>query len=127
MWRSAQHKDGHHIPVRDHRPKWMMGLYYPGEVTLDMGPTCVVGGSQYFEVDRLAWNTLGTGTDPPLSDTDPHAAAWEEASSRNSRIMSGSDPDARNELLDRTASFFEGRPQTKLVVPAGEHAVPACN
>jgi hypothetical protein len=105
----------------------MMGLYYPGEVTLDMGPTCVVGGSQYFEVDRLAWNTLGTGTDPPLSDTDPHAAAWEEASSRNSRIMSGSDPDARNELLDRTASFFEGRPQTKLVVPAGEHAVPACN
>jgi hypothetical protein len=116
----AQHKDGHHIPVRDHRPKWMMGLYYPGKVTLDMGPTCVVGGSQYYEVDRLAWRTLGTGADPPLSDADPHAAAWEEAVARDSRVMNGSDPDARNELLDRTASFFEaGRAHTKLVVPAG--------
>ena len=57
----------------------MMGLYYPGEVTLDMGPTCVVGGSQYYEVDRLAWNTLGTGMDPPVSETDPQIEAWKDA------------------------------------------------
>ena len=42
-----------------------------------------------------------------------------DASGRDSRVMNGSDPDARDELLDRTASFFEGREQTKLVVPAG--------
>lgn len=60
----VQHKDGHHVPVRDHRPRWMMGLYYPSDVTLDMGPTCVVGGSQYYEVDRLAWNTLGRTPTP---------------------------------------------------------------
>lgn len=70
---AVQHKDGHHVPVRDHRPRWMMGLYYPSEVTLDMGPTCVVGGSQYYEVDRLAWNTLGgtsfSSLSPPLHDS----------------------------------------------------------
>lgn len=57
--------------------------------------------------------------DPPISDTDPRKAAWEEAVARDSRVMNGCDPDARNELLDRTAAFFEGREQTKLIVPAG--------
>ena len=57
----------------------MMGLYYPGEVTLEMGPTCVVGGSQYYEVDRLEWGTLGTGIDPPTDERDPRMAGWKEA------------------------------------------------
>jgi hypothetical protein len=57
--------------------------------------------------------------DPPISDTDPRKMTWEEAAARDARVMNGCDPEARNELLDRTASFFEGREQTKLVVPAG--------
>eukprot|EP01043_Picozoa_sp_COSAG02_P077770 COSAG02_NODE_17192_length_1022_cov_1.391116_1_plen_35_part_10 len=22
------HKDGHHIPMRHHRPRWIMGMYF---------------------------------------------------------------------------------------------------
>ena len=96
----------------------MMGLYYPAEVTLEMGPTCISPGSQYFEVDRLEWGTLGTGIDPPVSESEPHAAEWHEAVARDGRVMNGCDPAARDQVLDRTGAFW-GREQKKLVVPAG--------
>eukprot|EP01051_Picozoa_sp_SAG22_P022870 SAG22_NODE_5657_length_976_cov_1.915621_2_plen_208_part_00 len=35
------HKDGNHVPVRDHYPRWLMGMYFPTETTIDMGPTAV--------------------------------------------------------------------------------------
>ena len=95
----------------------MMGLYYPAEVTLEMGPTCISPGSQYFEVDRLEWGTLGTGIDPPVSESEPHAAEWHEAVARDGRVMNGCDPAARDQVLDRTGAFW-GREQKKLVVPA---------
>ena len=33
---------------RHHRTRWCMALYYPQDTTLDMGPTAVVPGSQYY-------------------------------------------------------------------------------
>jgi hypothetical protein len=116
--RQTFHKDGHHIPVRDHRPRWIMGLYYPGEVKLDMGPTCIVPQSQYFEVDRLQWGTLATGRDPPTSATAPAYQQWAEAVRTSNIRVNGSDPAARDEVLERTGEFFGSR-QKKLTVPAG--------
>ena len=113
------HKDGHHIPVRDHRPRWIMGLYYPCKVKLDMGPTCIVPQSQYFEVDRLQWGTLATGSDPPTSANAPSYQQWVEAVKVSTIKMNGSDPAARDEVLQRTGEFF-GSQQKKLTVPAGK-------
>ena len=38
--------------VRSHRPNWAMVFYYPQEVTLDMGPTEILPGTQYWNVNR---------------------------------------------------------------------------
>ena len=64
------HKDGNHIAVRDHLPRWIMCMYYPAATTLEMGPTAVVRGSPYFTVDRglsfpQAEDRLDAGLQPP--------------------------------------------------------------
>lgn len=46
------HKDGHHVPMRSHFPRWSMVFYFPSEVTEDMGPTGVIPGATYTTVDR---------------------------------------------------------------------------
>lgn len=38
--------------LRSHRPNWAMVFYYPQAVTLDMGPTEILPGTQYWNVDR---------------------------------------------------------------------------
>ena len=38
--------------VRSHRPNWAMVFYYPQAVTLDMGPTAILPGTQYWNVNR---------------------------------------------------------------------------
>jgi hypothetical protein len=48
----AWHKDGHHIPQRHHRPRWLIGFYFPGRTTADMGATGVMEGSYCWTVDR---------------------------------------------------------------------------
>jgi hypothetical protein len=40
------HKDG--WAKRHHRTRWGMGFYYPQDTPMEMGPTGVVPGSQYF-------------------------------------------------------------------------------
>ena len=95
-----------------------MGLYYPCEVKLDMGPTCIVPQSQYFEVDRLQWGALATCSDPPTSANAPTYQQWLKAVERSNMRMNGSDPAARDEVLERTGQFF-GSQQKKLTVPAG--------
>ena len=30
------HKDGHHVPMRHHRPRWIMGMYFCTDVTIEM-------------------------------------------------------------------------------------------
>jgi hypothetical protein len=46
------HKDGHHVPVRHHFPRWVICFYYPQSTTLAMGPTAVMPRGQYFTTDR---------------------------------------------------------------------------
>ncbi|WP_127588758.1 HEAT repeat domain-containing protein [Paenibacillus koleovorans] len=43
------HKDGFWSSMRSHRPWWAMIFYYTQDVTLDMGPTAIMPGTQYFE------------------------------------------------------------------------------
>ena len=38
--------------LRSHRPNWAMIFYYPQAVTLDMGPTEILPGTQYWNVNR---------------------------------------------------------------------------
>ena len=46
------HKDGHHVPLRSHRPRWIICFYYPGDTTIDMGATGIMPGAVYSTVDR---------------------------------------------------------------------------
>ncbi len=53
----ANHKDSYEedVNVHHHRSRWAMAMYYPQDVTADMGPTGVTPGSQYFSSpDSLA-------------------------------------------------------------------------
>ncbi len=45
------HKDSYwgYRKMRDHHPRWIMGMYYPQDVTIENGPTGVIPGTQYFE------------------------------------------------------------------------------
>jgi hypothetical protein len=45
------HKDSYwgYRKVRDHHPRWIMAMYYPQDVPLELGPTGTIPGSQYFE------------------------------------------------------------------------------
>ena len=38
--------------IRSHRPNWAMGFYYPQATTLELGPTELVPGTQYWNVDH---------------------------------------------------------------------------
>ena len=40
-----------HGPVRHHRPRWAMIMYVPLGSSLEMGPTCILPGGQYWSVD----------------------------------------------------------------------------
>ena len=51
------HKDN--MTRRQHRTRWVMAMYYPQDVTVEMGPTAVVPGSHY--------NNTGPGADEVLS------------------------------------------------------------
>ena len=53
----SYHKDsvlpwGTRSGVRSHRPNWAMAFYYPQAVTIDMGATEILPGTQYWNVDR---------------------------------------------------------------------------
>jgi hypothetical protein len=113
------HKDGtDHGPtqatVRDHRPRHILALFYPRETTLDMGPTCVLPGTQYPALDREGAHTSEQHLQRPRPATDnaspppalppPHVKGPEDVR----RIE-----DARSLLGDPTLQ------EHKLLVPAG--------
>jgi hypothetical protein len=79
----AFHKDGNHVAVRDHLPRWTMVMYYPVRTTLHMGPTSVVRGSPYFSVDRghtfpQSEERLDPGLQPPPTTQDDLQARLKE-------------------------------------------------
>jgi hypothetical protein len=102
----AFHKDGNHVPVRDHYPRWVMAMYYPHDTTLAMGPTCVVPGSQYYEVDRLDWGGLFAGTEMPRTDAHGEQQRWRKRVAAAQRTLRGSDAEARTALLHSSGRFF---------------------
>lgn len=95
------HKDGHHVGERDHRPRWIMGLWFPHAVTIAMGPTCVIPGSQYLSVDGERWFDL-----LPESTREDSKAA-----------LAGGNTVARDDVLETAAATFGGA-QRKLKVGA---------
>lgn len=95
------HKDGHHIGERDHRPRWIMGLWFPHAVTIVMGPTCVVPGSHYLSVDRERWFDLL----PESTREDSRA------------VLAGGNGASRDVVLETGAATFGGA-QRKLKVSA---------
>ncbi len=44
------HKDSYwgHQKVRHHRPKWAMAFYYPQDTPVEIGPSSVLSGTQYY-------------------------------------------------------------------------------
>lgn len=44
------HQDSYEddVQVRHHKPRWCMAMYYPQDVTPDLGPTAVVPGSHWY-------------------------------------------------------------------------------
>ena len=62
------HKDSYwgYRKVRDHHPRWIMAMYYPQDTPIEIGPTGIIPGSQYFEtrVDSLDIDPQGRALDP---------------------------------------------------------------
>eukprot|EP01043_Picozoa_sp_COSAG02_P014883 COSAG02_NODE_621_length_19442_cov_39.261166_11_plen_680_part_00 len=96
------HKDGHHVGERDHRPRWIMGLWFPHSVSVAMGPTCVIPGSHYLSIDKERW-----------FDLLPKAMR-EDAGS----LLASGSAVARDQLLETAANTF-GSVQRKLTVAGG--------
>ena len=122
------HKDGNHIAVRDHLPRWIMCMYYRAATTLEMGPTAVVRGSPYFTVDRglsvpQAEDRLDAGLQPPPETPRALEAAlkqWEGISGHREAAVLG--PDAVDRRIDEGLAMLGGGgalEQRKLTVPAG--------
>lgn len=71
--------------IRSHKLEWTMAFYYPQDTTLALGPTEILPGTQYWNVDRLgSGNTYGedrlgldferenVGSSPDLGLRDKH-------------------------------------------------------
>ncbi len=54
------HKDSYwgYQKVRHHRPRWAMAFYYPQDAPLEMGPSSVLPGTQYYST-RITENNAG--------------------------------------------------------------------
>ncbi len=57
--------------VRHHKPRWCMAMYYPQDVTPDLGPTAVVPGSHWYNdshrigSERSSDDVFGKGSGTP--------------------------------------------------------------
>ena len=140
------HKDGNHIPMRDHRPRHAMLMYYPTDTTLEMGPTAVVDGSQYFEFNKMECQEGSlAGPEPAFCDSDSvlpglnqraarsrgdgllperpsSAGVWDKRVKDAMHTLAAGNAAERDALLEASGRCF-GRRQRKLVVPAGSLAL----
>ena len=55
-----------------------MGMYFCVDTTLEMGPTGIISGSQYWLCDRQDWSALYTGSETPPADPADRAQ-WDQA------------------------------------------------
>lgn len=109
MW----HKDSYwgFRRVRHHRPRWCMLLYYPQETTLDMGPTHVLAGTQYWTIDS---ETLWHGEDILV----------DSSGSPLSMFVEGSQVDRRRKLKEAEQQFL-GPSRASLLAQDVSLTVPA--
>ena len=69
--------------VRDPLPRHVIMFYYAQDTTLDMGPTSIIPGSQYYSVDRL-----GAGSSEHSLATDLYDNTDEDLARRDAGIQS---------------------------------------
>merc|ERR1712048_39908 len=79
--------------LRHHRPRWMMALYYPKDVTLSMGPTYVLPFSQYATIDtehvHYGEDRLGMYDSPTTGNYDGEISQrWHQLDSDTAEIYS---------------------------------------
>ena len=72
--------------VRHHRPRWLLCMYYPAAVTLEMGPTAIAPGSQYYSLPADGDGSARTPAQPirhdRIDDTRERAHVAAERSPR---------------------------------------------
>eukprot|EP01050_Picozoa_sp_SAG11_P016814 SAG11_NODE_2341_length_3491_cov_2.180425_1_plen_700_part_00 len=122
------HKDPTMFAVREHRPEWCSLLYFPHEVTLEVGPFACIPGSHCLGVDRGTFPQSEERPDPWV--VPPHdAAGWRAAlHSWNGLAFSVAGPDAGLSIAERdqriaAATAMLGCEEHKLVVPGGTVAI----
>lgn len=143
---NQHHKDGTVLPIREHRFRSVGYWYYPREVELTMGPTCVLPRSHCWAVDRntfphseerldlallppksapewrealMAWNgfALSMHADSPLDPSTGRPFSGEvPAGERDERISAGRAMLGDPKLLQRP---LHSGGEVKLTVPAG--------
>ena len=69
--------------VRDPLPRHVIMFYYAQDTTLDMGPTSIIPGSQYYSVDRL-----GAGSSEHSLGSDLYDNTDEDLARRDAGIQS---------------------------------------
>ena len=96
--------------VRHHRPRWLICMYYPATVNLDMGPTAIAPGSQYYS---LPGDGDGSARPPPQPIRHDELDDPE-------RIMQRDDLVARDRLLRATIESLDPTlTESPTVVKAG--------
>ncbi len=96
--------------VRHHRPRWLICMYYPATVSLDMGPTAIAPGSQYYS---LAGDGDGSARPPPQPIRHDELDDPE-------RIMQRDDLVARDRLLRAAIESLDpALTESPVVVKAG--------
>ena len=87
------HKDstypwGLRAGLRSHRPNWAMVFYYPQETTLELGPTYVVPGSQYWNVNHeIDDNTYGEDRLIPTDQDDKNSESYDLALANSTKTL----------------------------------------
>lgn len=83
--------------VHHHRPRWLLCMYYPADVTIDMGPTAIAPGSHYYSLPGDGDGRARPPIEPIRHDQidDPQ------------RLMLGADLRARDQLLRKTIESLE--------------------
>lgn len=99
---------------RHHRPRWCMVMYYPQATTLEMGPTYILHGSQYWSLD----------SDHKLQGEDILMPDGEIPKAVNINSLNQKTSEDRARFLDSSREYFLGEyaelaPQKQVVVPAG--------
>jgi hypothetical protein len=120
--------------VRDPLPRHVIMFYYAQDTTLDMGPTSIIPGSQYYSVDRLGAGSSEHSLGSDLYDnTDEDLARRDAGIQSAGTILSQGLDEAKAEREQRLAGATQSElgaqaeqevfQEKKLTVPAGTLAI----